>query len=329
VVSIGAVTAAVFVLVRVLHGARWGDIVRYLADARPYSVAGAVALTVINNAVLTGYDFFGLRAARCTVPLRTVAFTSFLGDTMNANAGFSALTGSLVKCRIYTGRGCRLGDVVRAISYYTAAYWAGFCMLAAFFMLFQKDAAAGVHSGGNALIWARTAVIALIPALFMAVSLYGKPFSAGRFRVDFPPPGHAAALLLVSVADWLSSLTVMWLLVPAGASLSFGAFGAAFLCAHFLGNASQAPGGIIVFEASLLAGTGASDIEAVASALVLYRLIFFAFPFAAALVMFAVSRHGRFRRAPRACGRQEAEAAAPGSVADLPFISAVVAAYNE
>ncbi len=325
-VSLCAIGAALYVLTRVLHDARMGAIVQNLAAARPYAVAGAVALTALNYAILIGYDFFSLKAVGCAVPFRTVAFTSFVGDTVNANVGLSVITGSFVKCRMYTAAGCRLRDVIRAISYYTAAYWAGFCLLSSFFVFAQRSIATSMLHAGPAAIWIRVVVPALVPAVFVAASALKKHFRIGRLRIDFPPPMHAAALLATAVADWFCSLTVLWLLVPKSEPLSLGAFGAAYLFAHLLGHASQAPGGIVVFEAALLASAQAARIEALAAALLFYRLIFYACPFAAAMLLFAVSKHGRFAGKAR---KRPALDRAVAPVKDPPLISVVIAAYNE
>jgi len=81
------------------------------------------ALSLFAYFVMTGYDTCGLRQAGSKLPYRKIALISFIGDTFNANAGLSAIVGSIFKIRLYRKQGVKTTTIARAIMTYTIAYW--------------------------------------------------------------------------------------------------------------------------------------------------------------------------------------------------------------
>ncbi len=65
----------------------------------------------------------------------------------------------------------------------------------------------------------------------------------------------------------------------------FPTFATLYSFASMLGIASHAPGGIGVFEATILQGVGGSSQDAVLASLLLFRGIYYAIPFIAAMAM--------------------------------------------
>ena len=84
--------------------------------------------------------------------------------------------------------------------------------------------------------------------------------------------------------DVCSASAALYVLLPKSAGLGFPTFATLYSVAAMLGIASHAPGGLGVFEATILQGVGGSA-SAVLASLLLFRGIYYAVPFITAMAM--------------------------------------------
>jgi glycosyltransferase 2 family protein len=103
---------------------------------------------------------------------------------------------------------------------------------------------------------------------------------------DFKLPGPVLTLgqMALGVIDICSASAALYVLLPEGERFGFPTFATLYSLAAMLGIASHAPGGIGVFEATILQGVGGNE-DAVLASLLLFRGIYYAVPFVAAMAM--------------------------------------------
>jgi glycosyltransferase 2 family protein len=90
---------------------------------------------------------------------------------------------------------------------------------------------------------------------------------------------------VLGAADVCAGAAVLYVLLPAEAQVPFATMLAAYVFACLLGIASHAPGGIGVFEATMLLALPGVPKEALLGALLVYRLCYYLVPFVVALVL--------------------------------------------
>jgi phosphatidylglycerol lysyltransferase len=106
-----------------------------------------------------------------------------------------------------------------------------------------------------------------------------------RFVIPVPKPAVAFAQIGISCIDMLCATSVLFVLLPREASISFFAFAGVYLIALAAGAISNVPGGIGVFEFVLLLLLPEVPKDRLLGALVAYRAIYYFAPFALALVL--------------------------------------------
>ncbi|HXW96644.1 MAG TPA: bifunctional lysylphosphatidylglycerol flippase/synthetase MprF, partial [Gemmatimonadales bacterium] len=114
----------------------------------------------------------------------------------------------------------------------------------------------------------------------------GQPVVFRRWR--FAPPTLPIALgqLAVSVLEWLAAAGVLYALLPSGVDIGFFGFAGVFVVAQGLGLASYVPGGLGVFEATMLVLVGQRiPVDALAGALLTFRALYYLFPLLAATAL--------------------------------------------
>jgi uncharacterized membrane protein YbhN (UPF0104 family) len=91
--------------------------------------------------------------------------------------------------------------------------------------------------------------------------------------------------MLIGAGDVCAGAAVLFVLLPGGHGISFETFLAVYVFAVMLGVASHSPGGLGVFEATILAALSTLALEPVLGALLLFRLCYYIVPFIVALAL--------------------------------------------
>lgn len=248
----------------------------------------ALVFTTLSYLLLTGYDRIALReVTTIAVPYRIAALASFTSYAVSFTLGFPLLTAATVRYWIYSS----LGLGARAIASLTLiagiTFWLGMGVVLGVVMI----ALPGAASGFTRLPLAMNVVIGL--AVLGAVGFYlllvarggGRSITVQGWNLRFPGLGVTLRQMALGAADVCAAAAVLYVLLPPEAQVPFATMLAAFVFATLLGIASHAPGGIGVFEATMLIALPGVPREALLGALLVYRLCYYLLPFMLALVL--------------------------------------------
>ena len=247
-------------------------------------VAYAVALTGVSFACL---GLFDQAASRLVAPRLSGGWAWMTGVIANAvsnTLGFHAVTGTVVRQRLYAQQGLGAGDVVRIVSLSWLALGLGFIS-----MLGVAHLVIGlVTSHGQVSLVIGLVICAALG--FYVGWLGGKPrqFSLWRFRQKLPTARMAMQQMAIGAVESAASIGALYVLLPADLAPPFSVFAVGCIAVVALGVLSHVPGGLGVFETGvtvLLSGSGRIDLMA---ALLLYRAIYNLLPFVLSLVVLAV-----------------------------------------
>jgi uncharacterized membrane protein YbhN (UPF0104 family) len=96
----------------------------------------------------------------------------------------------------------------------------------------------------------------------------------------------------LGVVDVCAAAGALYVLLPNGHGVGFFAFAALYSFAAMLGIASHSPGGLGVFEATMIKGVGGSA-DRLLAALLLFRVIYYIVPFVLALALLGAHEAAR------------------------------------
>ena len=323
--------AALEVLRHELATLTWPVLVADVLGTPRWRLAAAVALTAVNYAVLTGYDFLAFAYIGKALARWRVAAASFLAYAVANNVGFAMLSGASVRYRYYTRWGITAEDLSRIVFSYSVTFWLGLLALGGLAIATSPLPGAAVAVGRDA--------IAPIGWLLVAVSLghvalpwvRHEPLRLGRFSLPLPRPAIAAAQLAVSALDWALAGAVFFVLLPPGSPGFLSVLGV-FLAAQLLGVVSHVPGGVGVFEGLVMLMLAPSIPAAqLLPALVVYRAVYYLLPLAVALLVFSAEawrRHGHRARKLGATFGRAAQAATPRLLAGVTFVAGAVLLFS-
>ncbi|WP_454798214.1 bifunctional lysylphosphatidylglycerol flippase/synthetase MprF [Novosphingobium lindaniclasticum] len=297
------------------------DIHAVLRTARAipgWRLAAAFALTAGSYLLLTAYDVMALRTIGRPLPYRTAALASFTSYTLSHNLGFGILTGAAARLRIYGAKGLGTGEVARVTAIAGVTFWTGVFASASLALLVHRRPLA--VAGHVVSMGAQHAAGACLLALLVGATLMAR-------RWHLPGPAAIARMTLVALADIAAACGTLYVLLPHLAIALYPPLLLAYVLAIVVALVSHVPGGLGVFEATVVALCPQIPPGELLAALLVYRIVYYLLPLALALVLLVRHEHARWRR-PAALAARAAETMivglAPRVIALLVFFGGAI-----
>ena len=248
-------------------------------------IAVAMGLASLSYLMLTGYDALALRqVSRVPVRYSLTALASFTSFAVSFTLGFPLLTAATVRYWVYSTIGLGAGAVASLTLIAGLTFWLGMSIVLGTVMVLQPAATASFTRLsadlnfyiGAAILTAISGYVLWIALKPRSLTMQGWTFHLPRFKVSI-------AQMLIGAADVCVACGVLYVLLPQGHGVPFATVIAAYVFANLLGIASHAPGGIGVFEATILLALPGIPREALLGSVLLYRCCYYLLPFLAAI----------------------------------------------
>lgn len=271
---------ALWTLDKQLHHLHLIYILKSIAGVPLSHIGTAIFLTFLSYTTLTGYDYLAAHHINQVLPYKQVAKTSFISTSISYSVGFNFLTGGSLRYRLYSGYGLSLSQIGEIIIFCISTFWVGFCFTAGLlFTFYPLKLSEYIHDVPVPLN-----IIGIILLLLLATYFYfsfrKQELEIKGYKVRVPEPKIAFMQLILSSGDYLLPGTIIYLLLPQNPQLTLLHVLVFFALAQLIGLISTVPGGLGVFETTMLFMLepyfGTVDIIGV---LVIFRLIYYFVPF--------------------------------------------------
>jgi phosphatidylglycerol lysyltransferase len=267
-----------------LRTVSWPELMTDVLEVPRRQLVLAFVLTVVNYAVLTGYDLLAFVYIGKALPRARVVLTSFLAYAIANNVGFAALSGASVRYRFYTRWGVTGQELSRIVFSYSVTFWLGLLALGGLSLAVTPLPPVSWLPEGPVVAGVGWLLMAIPPAYLVVTAVARRSIRLWTIELPLPTPRVAAAQLTLSVVDWALAGAVLYVLLPSS-SLSFLQFLGVFFVSILLGLASHVPGGLGVFETLMvLLLKPYLDSRQLLPALVVYRAVYYLIPLGVALV---------------------------------------------
>ena len=304
------------------------DIVAHLFAIPVSKLVTAFALTAASYIVLTGYDALSLRYIGRAIPYRQIALGSFIAYAFAHNVGLSSLGGSAVRYRIFSHWGLSAGEIAREIAFNGVSFWVGVCGLGGLVLTvfnIPLPEQLPLHAAPRII---GVVLLSVLLAYFVASTLRTKPLQIRDFEIPIPSPKFTLSQLVIGATDWLVASSVLYVLLPETATVSYWHVVGGFVLAQVVGVVSNVPGGLGVFETVVLfllsPQVGA---DAMMGILIAYRIIYYLVPFLAGVTLLSLHEAYQHRRELYKAGAQAklwSTAIIPRAMALAVFIAGVI-----
>jgi glycosyltransferase 2 family protein len=249
-------------------------------------MASAALMAAASYLILTGYDALALRQTQLKMPYRITALASFTSYAVSFNLGFPLVTGGAVRYWIYASRGASASQVASLTVIAGITFWLGMGVVLGWTLLTEAEAAAFLFNTKISLVYLAGATsLGIIAAYFVFVGRKTRVVRIQGWRLELPGWRLSLAQMILGIGDICAAAAVLYLLLPVDHGVTYGSFLALYIIAAMLGIAAHTPGGLGVFEATILLALSHLPTEKVLGALLLFRLVYYFVPFVLALAM--------------------------------------------
>lgn len=294
--ALAMLTLALYLLHRELAHHHWSEMVSSFRSIPSSRLVWALGLTSVSYVVLPGYDLLATRFLRRPLPLGRVALVGVIGYAATHNFG-TLLGGTPVRYRLYSAWGFSAVEIAKLIVVAGIAFWMGLCALTGVVFLLRPLPAPPALHLPFATVRPLSAVLLALTLGYVAWSAMPRASRTEKSWTLRPPGvGFALAQIGVGALDLVVASSVLYVLLPAKIAPAFPHFLGVYLLAIFLVASTQVPGGIGVFEATVLALLGSNDKVAVVGPLLAFRVIYYLLPMAAAAVLLGTVEAAALRR---------------------------------
>ncbi len=266
----------------------------------------ALLLTLTGLCALATYDLLALHALNyvSSVSLARAVFGGLIANVFANTLGFPLLSGGGARYRIYSMVGVSFSVVARLIVMSWLTMWSGILFVLGLALTLEPTTQYPVFPHhfidrivGLVVLVALTSFIVWLARKRRAIRVSG-------MVVRMPKAKPAFLMVLAGAIDLLAACGTLYVLLPPDAVPDAARYLVTYSIAFLAGMAANTPGGVGVFEATVVTGLGIAHRPDVAAALILFRLIYFVLPLVVALLLLAVLE-GRHRLAARRARREK------------------------
>lgn len=289
IASLVIFAGSLFVLWKLVQSVTWAEMHAAFTAATGEQLGLAFLFVGISYLFLTCYDALALRQLKLKVPYRTTALASFTSYAVSFTLGFPLLTAGTIRYWIYSSKGLSPAKIAALTVIAGFTFWLGMGVVLGLSLVAEAGQLAALTFTSIALnqgvgFGALVAVVAYL----LWVSMKRRSVRVRSWRLELPGASVSLSQMVVGIGDVCAAAATLYVLLPAGTSIGFTTFVAIYVLAAMLGIASNAPGGIGVFEATILLALSSLPRDQVLGSLLLFRVCYYLVPFVVALVMLTV-----------------------------------------
>lgn len=270
-----------FALQEMSQSINYHSVSRQLFNIAPHKWAVALAATALSFVALVARDEIGLRHVQAKVPRALLWIGATAASALGNIAGFGALTGGAVRCRVYGAAGVTPAQVGRLTVFTSVSLVMALLAIGALGALWDTNLLATMtHLSPGPL---RLGSALVLVALAAAVACCGArtkrietPWRA--IAIDIPARADLAAQIIFGIVDVVGAGAALWAFLPS-THADFISFLAVYSVSLLLGILGHTPGGVGIFESVMVfALRGDVTPPALVAALLAYRAVYFGLP---------------------------------------------------
>nr|WP_241878664.1 UPF0104 family protein [Psychrobacter sp. PraFG1]UNK05218.1 UPF0104 family protein [Psychrobacter sp. PraFG1] len=254
--------------------------------------------------VLTLYDTIAFKHMNIALPFKKVAFTSFTAYAIGHTIGLAILSASGVRFRMYGVNKIRPENIANVVWLVSMAFTFGITTLVSLSLAFNPEATVTMMNqldlqlaevsidipeflrNASVIRGLGLGLLAMVAGLIAWSGRQGRHIQVKGWRFDLPPATMMIKQIIISIVDLASVAFVLYLLLPHDAGVGYFTVFSAFIQSMILAILSHVPGGLGVFELTMMASLPTVDKTYLLAVLLVFRLLYYLLPFFLAVLFF-------------------------------------------
>jgi phosphatidylglycerol lysyltransferase len=263
------------------------DILHILTMIPRQYIALAIALTLLNYLLFTGYDTLAVYHLRQPLSYRRTALVAIVSYAISNSVGFALLSGSAIRYRFYSAWGLSAAKIAQIIAFCNLSFWLGFFAVGGVIFALQPIATPeSLHIPFESVRPVGYIFLGIIAAYLLWSGLSQKPLKIKKLVFPHLPIKLSLVQIALTSLDWMLAAAILYVLLPVPKNLSYFNFFGIYLLGQLAGIISNVPGGLGVFESVLiLLLSPVISVDQLLGVLLAYRGIYYFLPLGISMLM--------------------------------------------
>jgi len=284
--SVAIAGVACYVLYRTFQRISVADVIHNMASVPRERLLLAAACAAGVFATLAAYEVVVVRYVKHCIGRAKPVITALIAFPLGHALGQTVLSGSALRYRMYVPAGFSAMEVGAAVLLCGLPYALAFGLLFDLALVFASEQLAPLFRISAQWLFALGCVgLAKDAGYLLFVYLRKAPIRLGGWAVNLPTLHMTLLQLVVGLVDICLIASILYLLLPESAAISFLPFVAVYLASVIVGVVSHVPAGLGVLESMLLLLLPHVPPEQLLAAVLLYRVIYEVLPLVVALLL--------------------------------------------
>lgn len=262
----------------------------------PLTMLKAVGVVIAAYMLLSVYDLIAIRYLKTKIPYPKILNTSLTAFSIGHTLGVSMLSAGAVRFRYYGKYGVESTKIANIILLVSLAFSYGMMTVIGISLVVNPHMLAQLLTH---ISWLGSisplvfkgigfAILALIAASLLFAGKSGRMLSIKNWQLQLPPATVLLRLIILAVIDIALVAYIIHMLIPASISVSYLEVFSAYVQAITVGIISHVPGGLGVFELTMVASLPQVDKTTLLSVLLLFRVLYYFIPFMLGILSFVL-----------------------------------------
>lgn len=286
--SLAVFVGFLWILKQELQEYSYQDIIDGIQDIGTDKVRLATLLTIVGYGVIAQYDRIAFAAAGYSLSNSIILTTTFLSYAICNSLGFMLVIGGGIRYYFYRRYGVPKEVIAIAIAFSNLNFWLGLFALGGIVFVLNPLTIPPILNSQFVTVRPLGYIFLAIIAVYLCLSFQQRTISFRGQRFALPKLRISLAQIGVSAVDWAIASGVLFLLLPAQNELDYGSFFGIYLLAIAAKVISNVPGGLGVFEATIIAFMPSEVTSASVASLLVYRGVYLLLPLLIALILFGI-----------------------------------------
>lgn len=258
------------------------------------SIFVAILFAALSYICLVGYDFIAITQTKVRASFSLVTLAAFSSYCICFNLGFPAVTGPAIRYWIYSRENISAQQIAYITAIISMTFLLGLVVLACIGLIFGANDLGKLYNYSSYLnVLLGSLILALIILFLCWNALAPRYIQVHDFTISLPSNCFLVMQLILGGIEQAFAAGTLYQFIPIDAHVNFYSFSVIYILSCIVGIISHSPGGIGVFESSIIHALPHIAPQAALAGLFMFRIIYYLLPLILTIIILFIDQKSR------------------------------------
>ena len=258
------------------------------------SIFLAVLFAALSYICLIGYDFIAITQAKVKASFSLVTLAAFSSYCICFNLGFPVVTGPAIRYWIYSRENVSAKQIAYITTIISITFLLGLVVLGCIGLIFGANDLGRLYNyKGNINILLGSLILGLIVVFLVWNALAPRYIKVQDFTINLPSNYFLVIQLILGGIEQAFAAGALFQFIPTNTHVNFYSFCVIYIVSCVFGIISHSPGGIGVFESSIMHALPDMAPQSALAGLFMFRIVYYLFPIILTIILLFFDQKSR------------------------------------